>query len=118
MSGPPVTHSILDHASFVGEQRQRAIAQSNPAHGILVSGRIDSREPRRFLLRYTNSPPSVLQELARDIEVNAFTARAWKPPGEADSIYVIYSPASITGALGSNFAVECSVELEELLATD
>lgn len=110
--------SILDHASFVSEQRRRAIAQSNHAHGILTYGRIDTREPRRWSLRYTNSPPSVLQELVRDVALYAFEARSWTPPGEGSAINVIYSPPSINGALGGNFAVECSVELEELLATD
>lgn len=110
--------SILDHASTVTEVRRRAIAQSDRANGIVLTQRIDSREPRRWRLGFSSAPTSVINELIRDVAERAFVAQSWTPPGEVSAISVIYSPPEVRASPASHSSAEVTVELEELLATD
>lgn len=110
--------SVLEHASTITETRRRAISQSERANGIVLTQRIDAREPRRWRLSFVNAPTSVINELMRDVTTYAWTSQAWTPPGEVSAIRVLYSPPEVRASPASHVSSEVTVELEELLTTD
>lgn len=108
--------SVLDTASYVHETRKRAVRQTRHEDGVVLTGRIDSREPRTFRLDFVGMP--AVQVLMADVAANALTPRGWTPPGEVTELQVLYSPARAALSPSSAVVASASVEIEELLTTD
>lgn len=109
--------TILQTAGYCSQIRRRAICQSDPAHGVLLTGKFDSREPRTWQLRWTAAPNAVVRELLRDVREGAFVPMPFTPPGGSE-VNVIYWPPVVEVQPISSVAADCAVTVEELLNTE
>ena len=102
---------------MVSEVRRRPIEQTDPRMGLLFTRRLNANDVRMWQLDWPLCPPSTLDELERDVVLNANLAIDWTPPGGV-ATKVRYAPPSVQMRRDSAASGAASVTIEELLAYD